>query len=303
MVVSKKLSDRRQRPVRPSFSAPRHNLARRARYSALAATLIYGAVAALVIAGSDLASLGIAGGLGHLTADLAERLSFVAVTGALVYLIVVRMLAASAERERGLQVALIESYEHTLSGWSRALELRDHETEGHSARVTELAVRLGRAVGLRGESLEQLRRGALLHDIGKIGVPDAILHKPGPLADEEWAVMRRHPEYAYSLLAPIVFLHPVLDVPYCHHERWDGSGYPRGLAGEAIPLAARIFAVVDVWDALSSDRPYRAAWPPRKVLGYLQAHAGNLFDPSVVRVFAALVERERLATPAQRRVA
>jgi len=256
-----------------------------------------------VIAGSDLASLGIAGGLGHLTADLAERLSFVAVTGALVYLIVVRMLAASAERERGLQVALIESYEHTLSGWSRALELRDHETEGHSARVTELAVRLGRAVGLRGESLEQLRRGALLHDIGKIGVPDAILHKPGPLADEEWAVMRRHPEYAYGLLAPIVFLHPVLDIPYCHHERWDGSGYPRGLAGEAIPLAARIFAVVDVWDALSSDRPYRAAWPPRKVLGYLQAHAGNLFDPSVVRVFAALVERERLATPAQRRVA
>jgi HD-GYP domain-containing protein (c-di-GMP phosphodiesterase class II) len=133
-----------------------------------------------------------------------------------------------------------------------------------------------------------MRRGALLHDIGKIGIPDSILLKPGPLTDDEWEVMRRHPTYAHELLAPIAYLRPSLDIPYCHHEKWDGSGYPRGLAGETIPLAARIFAVVDVWDALSSDRPYRDAWPSEEVLQYLRDGAGAHFDPRIVDTFLRL---------------
>jgi HD-GYP domain-containing protein (c-di-GMP phosphodiesterase class II) len=293
VVVSNELKDRRERPVRFPLSFPLHSTARRSRRSAIFATLFYAAVAALAIVGFELATFSFADGLTEMLSQMAEELAFVAVTGALVYTIVGRVLAASAERERRLRAALAESYEHTLTGWARALELRDHETEGHSARVTELAVRLAVQMGLRDEALEALRRGAMLHDIGKIGVPDAILHKPGPLADDEWAVMRRHPEYAYDMLAPIGFLRPVLDIPYCHHERWDGSGYPRGLAGEAIPLAARIFAVVDVWDALRSDRPYRTAWSRKQAIGYLKAHAGNHFDPDVVRAFTAMIERER----------
>ncbi|MEA2575068.1 MAG: hypothetical protein QOH93_2366, partial [Chloroflexia bacterium] len=153
------------------------------------------------------------------------------------------------------------AYDRTLEGWSGALDLRDKETEGHTQRVTEMAVRLARALGVRENALVHLRRGALLHDIGKMGIPDSILLKPGPLTDEEWVIMKRHPVYAHELLSPIDFLRPALDVPYCHHEKWDGTGYPRGLKGEQIPLSARIFAVVDVWDALSSNRPYRGAWP------------------------------------------
>jgi HD-GYP domain-containing protein (c-di-GMP phosphodiesterase class II) len=156
-------------------------------------------------------------------------------------------------------------------------------------------------MGLSGEALEHFRRGALLHDIGKIGIPDAILHKPGPLSEHEWAVMRRHPEYARNLLEPIEFLRPALDIPYCHHERWDGSGYPCGLKGDEIPLAARIFAVVDVWDALTSNRPYRGAWSNEQVRAYISSHAGRLFDPAVVRAFLAMTESER--RPAARRVA
>lgn len=188
--------------------------------------------------------------------------------------------------------ALVESYDTTLSGWSHALDLRDHETEGHSARVTALSIRLAQQMGLGGEALEHFRRGALLHDIGKIGIPDAILHKPGPLSDAEWAVMHRHPEFAHDLLAPIDFLRPALDIPYCHHERWNGTGYPRGLKGDEIPMAARIFAVVDVWDALTSSRPYRAAWSDERVRAYIGAHAGDLFDPAVVRAFLALIEAD-----------
>ncbi|NTU83097.1 MAG: HD domain-containing protein [Chloroflexales bacterium] len=198
-------------------------------------------------------------------------------------------------------LALVESYDITLSGWSQALDLRDHETEGHSARVTDLSVRLARQMGLSDEALEHFRRGALLHDIGKIGIPDAILHKPGPLSEAEWAVMRRHPDYARDLLAPISFLRPALDIPYCHHERWDGTGYPRGLKGDTIPLAARIFAVVDVWDALTNTRPYRAAWSSERVRAHIRTQAGALFDPAVVRAFLALIDDERQA--AQRKVA
>lgn len=183
---------------------------------------------------------------------------------------------------------LLVAYEASLEGWVRALDLRDNETEGHSRRVTELSVALGRELGLRGADLQNLRRGALLHDIGKMGVRDAILRKPGPLTDEEWVEMRQHPEFGWRFLKDIPFLNQATDVPYCHHEKWDGTGYPRGLAGEAIPLAARIFAVVDIWDALRSTRPYRDAWPEKTVRDYLHGLAGTALDPHVVSVFLAL---------------
>jgi putative nucleotidyltransferase with HDIG domain len=177
------------------------------------------------------------------------------------------------------------AYDATIEGWSRALDLRDKETEGHTLRVTEMALKLARAFGLSEDELVQVRWGALLHDIGKMGIPDEILHKPGPLTAEEWALMKKHPTYAYEMLAPIRYLRLALDIPYCHHEKWDGSGYPQGLMGDQIPLTARIFAVVDVWDALSSDRPYRAAWTEKKVRDHIQASSGTHFDPQVVEVF------------------
>ncbi len=189
------------------------------------------------------------------------------------------------------------AYDATIEGWSRALDLRDRETEGHTQRVASLTMRLARAIGLSDAELTHVRRGALLHDIGKMGIPDGILHKPGPLSDEEWVIMRRHPVYAYELLRPVEFLRPALDIPYCHHEKWDGSGYPRGLHGEQIPLAARVFAVVDVWDALSSDRPYRAAWPAERVRAYLRDEVGRHFDPRVVETFLSLEAGGRQAGP------
>src|SRR5207249_2272104 len=174
------------------------------------------------------------------------------------------------------------AYDTTLEGWSNALDLRDKETEGHTQRVTEMTMRLAQAMGVSSASLVHIRRGALLHDIGKMGIPDSILLKPGPLTGEEWEIMRRHPVYAYELLSPIAFLRPALDIPYCHHEKWDGTGYPRGLKGEQIPLAARIFAIVDVWDALRSARPYRAAWPRDKGPGHVRTPSGSHFGPHVV---------------------
>lgn len=185
-------------------------------------------------------------------------------------------------------IELVLAYDTTLEGWSKALDLRDKETEGHTLRVTEMTLRLARAMGISETEQVHVRRGALLHDIGKMGIPDTILLKPGRLNEEEWEIMRRHPVYAYDLLSPIAFLRPALDIPYCHHEKWDGTGYPRGLRGEEIPLAARIFAVVDVWDALLSDRPYRPAWPKEKVREYILEQAGKHFDPKVVEVFLKL---------------
>jgi GAF domain-containing protein len=181
------------------------------------------------------------------------------------------------------------AYDTTLEGWGKALELRDKETQGHTQRVTDLTVRLARRLGLHESELTHIRRGVLLHDIGKMGVPDQILKKAGPLTEAEWDEMRRHPKYAYDLLYPIAYLRPALDIPYYHHERWDGSGYPRGLQGEDIPLAARIFAVVDVWDALLYDRPYRAAWPREDVIEYIRARAGSRFDPAVVTEFLRMI--------------
>ncbi len=184
---------------------------------------------------------------------------------------------------------LEQTYDLTLRGWVKALELRDGETEAHSQRVTELTLRLARALGIPEGQLIHIWRGALLHDIGKLGIPDYILHKPGPLTPEEQALIRRHPQYALEWLSPIPFLKPALDIPAYHHEKWDGSGYPFGLCGEAIPLAARIFAVVDVWDALTNDRPYRAALPETKVCDHIYQQAGFHFDPTIVPVFLQLV--------------
>jgi len=184
---------------------------------------------------------------------------------------------------------LRRAYDTTIEGWSRALDLRDKETEGHTLRVTEMTLRLATAMDVPSDELVHIRRGALLHDIGKMGVPDHILLKPGPLTDEEWLIMRQHPTYAYEMLAPIDFLKPALDIPYCHHEQWNGSGYPRGLHGEQIPLAARIFAVIDVWDALISDRPYRSGWPIERVMRHISNGAGSSFDTQVVTIFLHLL--------------
>ena len=185
-------------------------------------------------------------------------------------------------------VDLTVAYDTTLEGWSKALDLRDHETEGHTRRVTDLTMHLARALAVPQADLVHVRRGALLHDIGKMGIPDSILRKPGPLSDEEWAVMRQHPGYAFDLLSPIPYLRPALEIPFCHHEKWDGSGYPRGLRGMEIPLAARIFAVVDVWDALTSDRPYRRAWPEEKAFAHIREQSEKHFDPDVVQAFLRL---------------
>ena len=194
------------------------------------------------------------------------------------------------EELRDAHYDLALAYEATIEGWARALELRDLETEGHCRRVMEMTLRLARAMGMREDELVHVRRGALLHDVGKMGIPDAILLKPGPLTPEERATVERHPQLAYELLSSIPFLRPALDIPYCHHERWDGTGYPRGLKGEEIPLAARIFAVVDVYDALCSDRPYRRAWPEQKAREYIREQAGKHFDPQVVELFFRILE-------------
>jgi putative nucleotidyltransferase with HDIG domain len=183
---------------------------------------------------------------------------------------------------------LERAYQATLEGWVRALDLRDKETEGHTQRVTILTERLARSMGVDQESLVHIRRGALLHDIGKMGIPDAILLKPGELTEEERELIRKHPVYAYEMLSPIEFLRPALDIPYCHHERWDGTGYPRRLKGEEIPFAARIFPVVDVWDALVSNRPYRKGLPHDEVRQRIQADSGSHFDPRVVEAFMDL---------------
>ncbi|TLN17653.1 GAF domain-containing protein, partial [bacterium] len=187
---------------------------------------------------------------------------------------------------------LVQAYDTTLEGWARALELRDRETEGHSRRVTALTVRLAKRMGFSDAQLVHVRRGALLHDIGKMGIPDGILFKPGLLDEKEWEIMRMHPTYAYQLLAPIAYLQSALEIPYSHHERWDGTGYPLRLKGEEIPLAARIFAVVDVWDALISDRPYQQAWEAQKIRDYLQELAGKQLDARVVKAFLEMLDQD-----------
>lgn len=205
----------------------------------------------------------------------------------------IALAIANARLFERVQLAAAElrcAYDATLEGWSLALELRDEETSGHTERAAALTIELAEMLGIPECELAHVRRGALLHDIGKMAVPDAILLKPGSLTEDEWAVMRRHPEYARTFLSQIEYLEPALDIPYCHHERWNGSGYPRGLKGEEIPLAARIFAVIDVFDALTSDRPYRQAWTHEEALEHIKTQAGTHFDPEVVEAFLERVD-------------
>jgi hypothetical protein len=187
-----------------------------------------------------------------------------------------------------LELAL--AYDATIEGWSRALDMRDHEPEGHARRVSDMTLRLARAMGVNDHELVHYRRGALLHDIGKMSVPDSILFKNGPLDDSEWEIMRMHPQHAFELLSQVNYLRSALDIPYCHHEKYDGSGYPRQLSGNKIPLAARIFAVVDVWDSLKSERAYRSAWETERVIEYLRAETGRHFDPRIVETFLRIYE-------------
>jgi putative nucleotidyltransferase with HDIG domain len=195
----------------------------------------------------------------------------------------------------GLQesnIELAQAYDATIAGWSRAMDLRDKETEGHTQRVTDLTLKLARAMNMSEPQLTHIRRGALLHDIGKMGVPDNILLKTDELTDEEWQKMRKHTEFAYEMLSSIRYLQPALDIPRCHHEKWDGSGYPRGLKGEEIPIAARIFAVADVWDAITSDRPYRKGWSKEEALRYIKEQSGKYFDPHIVEGFLEVISNQ-----------
>lgn len=203
-----------------------------------------------------------------------------------------RNITERKEAEEKLQRAhndLQEAYDKTIEGWVLALDLRDRETEGHTQRVTSMTEKLARILGYADEEITHIRRGALLHDMGKMGIPDEILQKPGPLTDDEWVIMRKHPELAYQMLSQIKYLKEAITIPYYHHERWDGSGYPHKLKGEDIPLQARMFAVVDVWDALSSDRPYRKKMPHKEVVDYLHKESGRLFDPQVIEKFIPLI--------------
>ncbi|MFN2144407.1 MAG: HD-GYP domain-containing protein, partial [Anaerolineales bacterium] len=185
-----------------------------------------------------------------------------------------------------------EAYDLTLEGWSRALEMRDKETQGHSRRVTNLTLKIGKRMGFTQDELFHIRRGALLHDIGKMAISDNILHKPGSLDEEEWEIVRQHPGYAYEMLKDIEFLIPALEIPLYHHERWDGNGYPNGLTADEIPLSARIFTVVDNWDALHSNRPYRTAWKQADVIDYFKQESGKKFDPEIINLFLSLLEAD-----------
>ena len=194
-------------------------------------------------------------------------------------------------------VELIIGFDATVEAFARAMELREGEPLGHTRQVTEVTVNLAKAIGIPIPQQPHIRRGAFLHDIGKMAVPETILKKAGPLTEDEWVIVKRHPQHAYDLLSPIVFLHLAIDIPYCHHESWDGSGYPQGLKGEHIPLAARVFAVVDVWDALTSDRPQRKAWPEIEAMEYLKAQAGKKFDPTVVQTFLDSTIKKKVTKP------
>jgi len=203
--------------------------------------------------------------------------------------VVVGNMEKNLERVKESEMELRKNYDLTLEAWAKVLEYRDEDTEGHSRRLVELSTRLAKAMGFSAEDIDHLRRGALLHDIGKLAIPDKVLLKPGKFNVDERRLMEQHPVYAKQMLSQIDFLQPSLDVAYSHHEHWDGSGYPDGLKGEKIPLLARLFTVVDQWDALTSDRPYRKAWPREKVIAYLQENSGKIYEPKIVDVFLSII--------------
>lgn len=203
--------------------------------------------------------------------------------------VVVGNMEKNLERVKESEAELRETYDLTLEAWAKVLEYRDKETEGHSRRLVDLSTRLARALGLGSDKITYLGRGALLHDIGKLAIPDEILLKPGALTDSERALLEQHPVYAKQMLSRVPFLQPCMDIVYSHHEHWNGLGYPEGLKGEEIPLLARIFTIVDQWDALTSDRPYRKAWTREKVIAYLQENSGKIYDPKIVDVFLSII--------------
>jgi putative nucleotidyltransferase with HDIG domain len=232
--------------------------------------------------------------------EIFKRTSFTASDEWLSYLTTLATRAAISIENSNLFTSLkytnfelTHAYEATIEGWSRALELREQETERHTTRVMEMTLKLAKTMEIPENEIVHIRRGALLHDIGKMGIPDRILLKPSGLTEEEWAVMRKHPQYAYEMLLPIRYLAPALDIPYAHHERWDGTGYPRGLKGQDIPLPARLFAICDVWDAITNDRPYREAWSKEVALNHIREQAGKHFDPKVVAHFQELMKAEK----------
>lgn len=194
-------------------------------------------------------------------------------------------------------VELTIAYDATVEAFARAMELREGEPLGHTRQVAEVTVNLARIMGVPIPQQPHIRRGAYLHDIGKLAVPEAVLKQTAPLSEEQWALIKQHPQHAYELLSPIVYLYPAIDIPYCHHERWDGRGYPQGLDGENIPLAARIFAVVDVWDALTSDRPQRKAWSESKAMEYIREQAGKYFDPNITAKFLDSTIKKKITRP------
>jgi putative nucleotidyltransferase with HDIG domain len=221
--------------------------------------------------------------------DILLPIVILLLVGAAFIWVVVGIMEKNLERVKESEAELRTNYDLTLEAWAKVLEYRDRETEGHSRRLVELSSRLAAALGLSTEEIDHLRRGALLHDIGKLAIPDEILLKPGALNDAERRLMQQHPVFAKQMLSQVSFLQPAIDVAYSHHERWDGLGYPQGLKGDAIPLSARLFAVVDQWDALASDRPYRRAWTKEETVAYLQENAGKIYDPQIVSVFLTII--------------
>ena len=233
-------------------------------------------------------------------ADVGDIVTQVVLIAAEVYLVWISMenMETNLRRAEQSEALLNESYDKTLEGWAKALEFRDRETEGHCRRVTNLSVRLAYLLGLPDDEITLIYRGALLHDIGKMAIPDSILFKPGPLDETEWALMRRHPLYAKEMLENIPYLRAAIPIPYCHHERWDGKGYPQGLKGEEIPLPSRIFTIVDNWEALTSDRPYRKAMAKDEIIGYIEKNAGKIFDPHIVALFIEMIQDSSPVYPA-----
>ncbi len=221
--------------------------------------------------------------------DILTPIIILLIAAAAITYIVAGNIDKHLEQVKNSESELRKNYDLTLDAWAKVLEFRDNETEGHSRRLVELSTQLARALNLSEEEVTYIRRGALLHDIGKLAIPDSILLKPGPLAADERKIMEEHPVIAKQMLAQVSFLQPSIDLVYSHHERWDGKGYPDRLMGAQIPLSARIFAIVDQWDALRSDRPYRKAWPVEKVLAYIRDNVGVVYDPDLVKVFLPLV--------------